>query len=81
MEMYLTVGELAVYLKIAEQTVRRWVFNRGIPYHKICGVVRFRVSEIEKWVDNGGAFITEDGDDPPAGTGTGEDGDLDGDTV
>ena len=55
MEAYLTVGELAVYLKIAEQTVRRWVLNRGIPYHKICGVVRFRVSEIEKWVDNGGA--------------------------
>ena len=50
----MTIEELAGYLKIAEQTIRRWVLNREIPYHKIHKAIRFRLSEIEKWVDGGG---------------------------
>ena len=53
METYLTIEELANYLKLAQQTIRRWVLNREIPYHKIKKVIRFRVSEIEKWIDDG----------------------------
>ena len=53
METYLTIEELAAYLKLAEQTIRRWVMNREIPFHKIKKVIRFRVSEIEKWIDKG----------------------------
>jgi len=56
MENYLTIEELAVYLKLAEQTIRRWVLNREIPFHKIRKVIRFRVSEIEKWIDNDGVY-------------------------
>ena len=54
METHLTIEELAEYLKLAEQTIRRWVLNREIPFHKIKKVIRFRVSEIEKWIDGGG---------------------------
>jgi excisionase family DNA binding protein len=54
METYLTIGELAEYIKLSEQTVRRYVLNRTVPYHKIHKAVRFRVSEIEKWIDGGG---------------------------
>jgi excisionase family DNA binding protein len=54
METYLTIEGLAEYLKLAEQTIRRWVLNREIPFRKIKKVIRFRVSEIEKWVDDGG---------------------------
>ena len=54
METYLTIEELADYLKLAEQTIRRWVLNSEIPYHKIKKVIRFRVSEIEKWIDEEG---------------------------
>jgi excisionase family DNA binding protein len=54
METYLTIEGLAEYLKLAVQTIRRWVLNDEIPYHKIKKVIRFRVSEIEKWVDGGG---------------------------
>jgi excisionase family DNA binding protein len=53
MEIYLTTEELADYLKLAEQTIRRWVLNREIPYHKIKKVIRFRVSEIETWINDG----------------------------
>jgi excisionase family DNA binding protein len=54
LETYLTIEEMAAYLKLAAQTIRRYVLNREIPYHKIKKVIRFRVSEIEKWIDGGG---------------------------
>jgi excisionase family DNA binding protein len=59
-ETYLTIEGLAEYLKLAEQTVRRWVLNREVPYHKIKKVIRFRVSEIEKWVDGGGLVLLDE---------------------
>jgi excisionase family DNA binding protein len=66
-ETYLTIGELALYLKVAEQTIRRWVLNREIPFCKIKKVIRFRLSGIETWVDNGGALSAGTGekDAPP----------------
>jgi excisionase family DNA binding protein len=59
MEIYLTIEELAEHLKLSGQTIRRYVLNREIPYHKIKKVIRFRVSEIEKWIDGGGEKIPE----------------------
>ena len=53
METYLTIEELADYLKLAVQTIRRWVLNREIPFHKIKKVIRFRLSEIEQWIEEG----------------------------
>ena len=63
METYLTIEELARYLKVAEQTIRRWVLNREIPFCKIKKVIRFRLSEIEKWVDKSGALSAVKGAD------------------
>jgi excisionase family DNA binding protein len=60
LETYLTIEELAGYLKLAEQTIRRWVLNREIPFHKIKKVIRFRVSEVEKWIDGGGCKLPEE---------------------
>jgi len=53
MEVYLTIEELAVMLKLSEQTIRRYVLNRVIPYRKIRTAIRFRLSEIERWIDGG----------------------------
>jgi len=53
MEGYLNIEELAAMLKISEQTIRRYVLNKTIPFHKIGKAVRFRPSEIEKWIDGG----------------------------
>jgi excisionase family DNA binding protein len=53
-ETYFTIAELADYIKLSEQTIRRYVLNRSVPYHKIHRAVRFRVSEIERWIDGGG---------------------------
>jgi excisionase family DNA binding protein len=54
MEIYLTIAELAEHIKLSEQTVRRYVLNREIPYHKIKKVIRFKPSEVERWIESGG---------------------------
>ena len=53
METLLTVKELAFQLKLAEQTIRRFVSNDTIPFKKIGKAVRFRPSEIDWWVNGG----------------------------
>jgi excisionase family DNA binding protein len=54
LETYLTIRELADYLRLNEQTIQRWVMCQEVPYHKIKKVIRFRVSEIEKWITDSG---------------------------
>jgi excisionase family DNA binding protein len=54
METYLTIEEVAAYLKLANQTIRKYVLNKTIPYRKVQKSVRFRLSEIERWIDSGG---------------------------
>jgi excisionase family DNA binding protein len=75
-ETYLTIEELASYVKLSEQTLRRYVLNREIPYRKIKKVVRFRLSEIECWIDSGGVACPKSNDDLEgdlfAGVDTGE---------
>jgi excisionase family DNA binding protein len=66
-ETYLSIAEMAAHIKLSEQTIRRYVLNREIPYHKIKKVVRFRLSEIERWIDNGGGDVSFDLDDERQG--------------
>ncbi|MDR2303253.1 MAG: helix-turn-helix domain-containing protein, partial [Treponema sp.] len=42
METYLAIEELAAALKLAAQTIRRYVLKREIPCHKIKKVIRFK---------------------------------------
>ena len=67
METYLSIEGLAGYLGIAEKTVRKWVLNHDIPYHKIMKIIRFRVSEIEQWVETSGKFPQVKDDEEPGG--------------
>ena len=58
-EILLTVKELAAALKLTEQTIQRYVLRKEIPFHKIMRAVRFRPSEINCWIDNGGLQTNE----------------------
>lgn len=43
--------ELAVYLKLNEKTAYRFVAEGKIPGFKIGGSWRFRLSDINEWID------------------------------
>ena len=51
-ETYMTVRDLAGYLCLSEPTIRRYVLNQEIPFLKIMGAIRFRMTEIELWVES-----------------------------
>jgi excisionase family DNA binding protein len=55
MEQYMmTIKDVAEYMQLAEQTIQRYVLKREIPFHKVKKVIRFRLSEIDQWIDKGG---------------------------
>ena len=62
METYLTVKDVALLLQLSVQTIRRYTMNREIPFHKINRAVRYKPSEIEKWVEERKALLPGKGD-------------------
>lgn len=47
----MTIKEVAEYLKLTEKTAYRLAAEGKIPGFKVGGSWRFRLSEIEKWID------------------------------
>ena len=53
MERWLSVKEIADHLGVKRDTVYKWVRTTDIPFHRIGKLVKFQISEIDKWVRNG----------------------------
>lgn len=56
-ERYLTINEIAEFLSVKTDTIRKWILNgkvpskaSPIPYTRIGGSIRFKISEIENWI-------------------------------
>jgi excisionase family DNA binding protein len=60
MEALLTVKDLTGILQVTEQTIQRYVLAKEIPYRKIKRMIRFRPSEIDRWINSGGFKTTAD---------------------
>jgi len=50
LKSFLNVEEVAVLLNVAEKTVRKYVYERTIPYYKIGGHVRFNEQKLLDWI-------------------------------
>jgi excisionase family DNA binding protein len=79
MESYWKVQDVAKALQISVQTVYRYVAEGEIPFYKLNRSVRFKPSEIERWIENKTAGMRstlsesfEDSDMDSAGTEGGE---------
>lgn len=58
---YLTAKEVAEFVRLSVQTIRRYTMLKEIPYHKINRMVRYKKSEVILWVEKRVAFKA-DGD-------------------
>lgn len=47
----MTIREVADYLRLAEKTTYRLAAEGKLPGFKVGGAWRFRMSEINKWID------------------------------
>jgi excisionase family DNA binding protein len=60
MEPYLTIDEASELTKFAVATLRKYVLQREVPFHKVRGAIRFRASELEPWMASGGSMLKTD---------------------
>lgn len=53
-EPWVSVEDVATHLGVAKDSVYRWNETRGLPAHKLGRLRKFRLSEIDGWVERGG---------------------------
>ncbi|MDL2231958.1 helix-turn-helix domain-containing protein [Ruminococcaceae bacterium OttesenSCG-928-L11] len=52
-ENWVSIDEVADHLKVHKDTIRNWIKKKSFPAHKIGKQWRFRLSEIDEWVESG----------------------------
>ena len=50
--MWLTVKELASYIKVKEKTIYSFVSQGSIPHYRLSKLIRFKQEEIDKWLES-----------------------------
>lgn len=53
LERWSSLEEIAKYLGVSKDTIRNWIKKDAIPYKKIGRQYKFRVSEIDAWIESG----------------------------
>jgi excisionase family DNA binding protein len=60
-ESWVSVEEVASHLGVAKESVYRWIESKCLPAHRVGRLWKFRLSEVDKWIEAGGAGQDETG--------------------
>ncbi len=52
-ERWVSLEDIASHLDVSKDTIRSWIKKETIPYHKVGRQYKFRVSEVDAWVESG----------------------------
>ena len=52
-ERWVSLEDIAGHLDGSKDTIRAWIKKGTIPYHKVGRQYKFRVSEVDAWVESG----------------------------
>lgn len=52
-DRWLSVEEIAEHLGVSRDTVYTWVNEKGLPAHKVGKLWKFRLAQVDKWVESG----------------------------
>ena len=52
-ERWVSLEDIAIHLDVSKDTIRAWIKKDTIPHHKIGRQYKFRVSEVDAWVESG----------------------------
>jgi excisionase family DNA binding protein len=47
---WLSVNEIATYLRVSRDTVYKWIAHKYLPAHKVGKFWRFRTAEVDDWI-------------------------------
>lgn len=53
-EPWAGVDDVVNHLGVARDSVYRWIEHRGLPAHRIGRLWKFKLSEVDAWVRDGG---------------------------
>jgi len=51
-EPWVSVDVVATHVGIAKDTVYRWIESKGLPAHRIGRLWKFKLSEVDEWVES-----------------------------
>jgi len=54
-ERWLSVAEIAAHLGVNPDTVYKWIERKDMPAHKVGRLWKFKVNEVDAWVQSGRA--------------------------
>ena len=52
-EKWSSIEDIAEHLQVHKDTIRLWIKKGDIPAHKLGRLWRFRISEIDEWIQSG----------------------------
>ena len=53
LERWLNLEEIANHIGCSKDTIRTWIKKDTIPYYKVGRQYKFKVSEIDHWIQSG----------------------------
>jgi excisionase family DNA binding protein len=68
-EAWVSVDEIARHLGVAKDTIYRWIESRRLPAHRLGRLWKFKISEVDGWVEGGGAADERQSSLPPRNRG------------
>lgn len=54
-EPWYSLEEISRHLGVSKETIYRWLEQKNIPAHRMGKLWKFKASEVDKWVIDGGA--------------------------
>ncbi len=54
-EPWVTLAQVADHLQVSQDTVHRWMDQKGLPASRVGRVWRFKLSEVDEWIRQGGS--------------------------
>ena len=52
-ERWLNLEEISRYIGCSKDTIRTWIKKSAIPFYKVGRQYKFKVSEIDEWIQSG----------------------------
>ncbi len=65
-EPWMTLQEVAEHLKVSEDTIHRWMAKMDMPAHRVGRYWRFKLSQVDAWVESGGSAIPDSDEEKDA---------------
>ncbi len=54
-DRWLKVSEICEYMNVSNETIYKWIEQRGMPGHRVGRRWMFKKDEVDAWVRKGGA--------------------------